>query len=68
MSDELDLTGMTDREILLFLAKTVPGRLSDHGKRLRALETFRNWSAGVGTVVCGLLAAAKLNLSIKQSP
>lgn len=68
MSDDLDLSGMTDREILVFLAKTVPGRLNDHGRRLRTLETFRNWLAGAGFVGAAILGALKLNVSVKQGP
>lgn len=68
MSDEIDLSGMSDREILVFLAKTVPGRLNDHGKRLRALETFRNWATGAGTVIGGLIGLSKLNVKFGQNP
>lgn len=38
MSDDLDIHGMSDRDILIFLAKTVPGRLNNHGKRLARVE------------------------------
>lgn len=66
MSDDLDLSGMTDREILLFLAKTVPGRLSDHGRRLRALEGVQRWAAGVGAGIALLWGAFNLKIKVGQ--
>lgn len=66
MSDDLDLDGLTDREILILLARTVPGRLNDHGKRLRALEQFRNWAAGAGAVGAAIAAMLKINLKASQ--
>lgn len=69
MSDEseIDIGKLSDREILILLARTVPGRLNDHGKRLRALEQVRNWAGGIGTGVAFLWAALKLNIKVDQS-
>lgn len=65
MSDDLDLDGLTDREILILLARTVPGRLNDHGKRLRSLEQFRNWAAGAGAL--GIVVAKALGIKLSAS-
>ena len=66
MSDDMDLEGLTDRQILILLARTMPGRINDHGRRLRALETFRNWASGAGVVAGMVLGALKLNISVGQ--
>lgn len=42
------------------------GRLEDHGKRLRALEAFRNMAAGAGAIIGLAWAAIKVNISVKQ--
>ena len=66
MSDDLNLSGMTDREILILLAKTVPGRLNDHGKRLRALEVVRNYTGGIGAGIALVWSGLKLHLMVGQ--
>jgi hypothetical protein len=63
--DQIDLDGLSDREILILLAKTVPGRLNDHGKRLRDLERFRNWAAGAGAL--GIIVAKALGIKLTAS-
>ena len=70
MSDdhEIDLGKLSDREILILLAqgqKVMHGRLNDHGSRLRALETFRNWAAGAGAA--GAVIAAMFGIKLKAS-
>ena len=67
MSD-IDIGKLSDREILVLLAsgqKTINDRLSNHGERLRALETFRNVLAGGGTVIAAVVAALKLTVLVK---
>ena len=71
MSDdtEIDLGKLSDREILILLAqgqKVMTGRLNDHGSRLRALETFRNWASGAGAVGLAVAGLLKINLKAGQ--
>lgn len=66
MSDDIDFDKLSEREILILLVRTVPGRLNDHGRRIRSLETWRNLLAGGGIVAGAVLAALKLKLSISQ--
>lgn len=63
--DQIDLDGLSDREILILLARTVPGRLNDHGKRLRDLERVRNWAAGAGAL--GIVVAKALGIKLSAS-
>ena len=69
MSDQIDFGKLTDREILILLARgqeVYESRLNDHGRRLRALEAFRNWAAGAGAVAAAVGAALKLNVKVSQ--
>lgn len=65
MSDEeegMNIHGMTDREILILLAKTLPGRVNNHGKRIADLERFRNWAAGAGAL--GVIVAKAFGVKL----
>lgn len=65
MSDDpIDFDGLTDREILILLARTLPKRVQGHDRRIRALENFRNLLAGGGAVAGAVLAAIKLKISV----
>lgn len=69
MSDKIEFGKLSDREILILLAegqKVYEARLNDHGKRLRALETFRNWATGAGAAAAGIAGLLKLNVRIGQ--
>ena len=37
-------------------------RINDHGQRLRSLERFRNWAAGVGAGVLALISWPRIRL------
>lgn len=67
--DDIDFDSLSEREILIILArgqKAFHGRLSDHGKRLKALEAFRNWAAGAGAVAGAVGAMLKLKVNVHQ--
>ena len=46
--------------------ETVAGRLDDHGRRLKALEQFRYWTGGIGTVAAALWAKAQFKIGLTQ--
>lgn len=67
MSDddnEIDLDGLSDRDILLLLARTLPKQVHGHGKRIRSLENWRNVLFGGGSVAAAVLGAIKLKLNV----
>lgn len=69
MADQIDFGKLSDREILILMAKgqeTYESRLNDHGRRLRALEAFRNWATGAGAVAAAVGTALKLNFKVSQ--
>lgn len=59
---------MSDRELLIRLDVKMDaciGRLDDHGKRIRALETVRNMAAGASVIVAAVLGWFKVKASIE---
>lgn len=69
MSEEIDLKNLSDRELLILCVQGLNShskRLDSHAGKIRSLELFRNWATGAGTVVVGLLGAAKLNIKLGQ--
>lgn len=62
--EEIDLNGLSDRDILLLLARTLPKTVNSHGKRIRNLENWRNLLAGGGAVAAAVVAAIKLKINV----
>ena len=70
MSYEIDLGKLSDRELLVLCVQGINGhskRLDSHAAKIRSLELWGKWLAGAGTIIGGVLAAAKLRITVGQS-